>query len=81
MTRTLINLPPDDKDWLDEEARARHIPMTELVRQAVHAYRLRAQRRAQPNLQEALKQTTGIWRQGDGLEYQNRMRNEWARAD
>lgn len=80
MARTLVNLPPEDKAWLDQEACVRHIPMTELVRQAVHAYRLREQNLARPTLQEALQQTAGIWRQGDALEYQNRLRDEWERS-
>jgi hypothetical protein len=32
MPRTLINLDPEDKAWLDREARKRRLPMTELVR-------------------------------------------------
>lgn len=77
MPRTLINLEPDDKQWLDHEAKARRVPMTELVRQAVHAYRIHVESSAQPSLQSALKRTAGIWRSGDGLEYQRRMRDEW----
>ncbi len=36
-TKSLINLAADDKAWLDREARRRKLPMTELVRQAVHS--------------------------------------------
>lgn len=81
MARTLINLPPEDKAWLDQEAHSQHVSMTELVRRAVHDYRLRAQNRAHPTLQEALAQTAGIWQQGDALEYQSRIRNEWNAPD
>lgn len=55
--------------------------MAELVRQAVHSYRVREQSRAQPTLQDALSQTSGIWRQGDALRYRNRLREEWERPD
>lgn len=79
MPRTLINLDPEDKAWLDQEARARHVPMTELVRQAVRAYRVRAESMNRPDLQSALSRTAGIWRTGDGLAYQRRMRAEWDR--
>lgn len=79
MPRTLINLDPEDKEWLDREARARHVPMTELVRQAVHAYRIRDQSLARPTLQTALQRTAGIWRKGDALAYQRRLRDEWDR--
>lgn len=77
MPRTLINLDPEDKEWLDREARARHLPMTELVRQAVRDYRTRQQSLAQPSLQTVLARTAGLWRGGDGLAYQRRLRDEW----
>ena len=50
--------------------------MTELVRQAVHAFRIREESR--PSLNETLKRTSGIWRGRDGLEYQKRIREEWS---
>lgn len=48
MPKTLVNLDPDDKAWLDQEARRRKLPMTKLVRQAVHSYRQREQNQARP---------------------------------
>ena len=57
----MINLDADDKDWLDREARRRK--PTELVRRAVHSYRLREQSRGKPELRDALEPTAGIWRQ------------------
>ena len=77
MQRTLINLDPEDKAWLDREAKHRRVPMTELVRQAVHAYRLREESRGDQKWQHAVRDTAGIWRQGDGLAYQQRLRDEW----
>ena len=79
MPRTVINLDPEDKAWLDHEASARHVPMTELVRRAVRGYRVREQSLEQPNLQEALARTASIWGGGDGLVWQRRHRDEWAR--
>ncbi len=79
MPRTVINLDPEDKRWLDHEARQRRVPMTELVRQAVRAYRVRAETLSKPDLQAALAHTAGIWRAGDGLAHQNRLRKEWDR--
>ncbi len=34
MPKTLVNLDPSDKAWLDREARRQNMPMTELVRRA-----------------------------------------------
>lgn len=77
MAKTLVNLDPEDKDWLDQEARRRHVPMTERVRQAVRSFRLREETAAQPTLKQAPAQTAGIWRNGDGLAWQLRQRGEW----
>ncbi len=77
MAKTLINLDSEDKDWLDQEARRRRVPMTELVRQAVRGFRLREETAARPTLEQALAQTAGIWRNGDGLAWQLRQRAEW----
>lgn len=79
MIRTLINLDPDDKRWLDRLAHARHVPMTALVREAVHEYRVRLESRDRPGLEEALSRTAGIGQTGDGLAQQNRLRQEWDR--
>lgn len=77
MARTLINLDPDDKAWLDREARLRKLPMTELVRQAVQGYRIQQESEGLSDLQSALRRTAGIWRHGDGLAHQQRLRGEW----
>ena len=29
-------------------------------------------------MDELLQKTSGIWRSGDGLEYQRRLRNDWS---
>lgn len=77
MPRTLINLDPDDKAWLDREARARKVPMTEVVRQAIRAHCLALSRHDPSRLHDALARTAGIWRQGDGLAWQERLREAW----
>ena len=77
MPKTLVNLDESDKAWLDREAHKRRVPMTELVRQAVRSFRSREQARTQPTLGAALDATRGLWREGDGLAWQQRMRDEW----
>lgn len=81
MPKTLVNLDSEDKAWLDQEARRRKQPMTELVRQAVRSFRLREQNRGRPDLADVLHRTAGLWRQGDALAWQRRLRDEWDRAD
>ena len=76
MVRTVISLDEEDKRWLDARARETHVPMAEVVRQAVHKLREESAREARA-VDELLQQTSGIWQQGDGLAYQRRMRDEW----
>jgi hypothetical protein len=77
MPRTIINLTDDDKRWLDQQARQRRVSMTSLVAEAVGEYRVRQMAAERPDLQAALEDTAGIWRHGDGLDWQQRMRKEW----
>jgi len=36
--------------------------------------------RSQQEFNKLLKQTSGIWQQGDGLQYQTKRREEWERS-
>lgn len=76
MTRTVIALDDDDKKWLDRRADEEGVPMTELVRRAVRL--LRAQTPLEHrSMDELLRVTSGIWKQGDGLRYLEKLRAEW----
>ena len=75
MTKTVIALEPEVKQWLDQKARREGVPMTELVRRAVGL--LKEQERQSFAL--ILERSRGTWTEGDGLEYQEKLRNEWAR--
>lgn len=75
MTKTVIALEPEIKQWLDQKALKEGVPMTELVRRAVRL--LQEQERSSFDL--ILQQTAGTWTAGDGLEYQNKIRSEWDR--
>ena len=76
MIRTVISLDPDDKRWLDEKAKEDNVTMTEVVRRAVRKMR---EDEEQPSFEELLEKTAGSWRNGDGLEYQRKIREEWDR--
>lgn len=77
MTRTIVNISPEDKRWLDQEAKNRRVSMTSLVSEAVHEYRLRQEGLDEPDLAAILDNTAGIWTQGDGLNWQQSLREEW----
>jgi len=76
MVRTVVSLEEGDKRWLDERAHEEGVPMTELIRRAVHLLRQQGARK-RPGLEELLDQTAGAWKHGDGLKYQEKIRREW----
>ncbi|MGI5863973.1 MAG: ribbon-helix-helix protein, CopG family [Myxococcales bacterium] len=76
MIRTLVSLDEEDKAWLDRRAAAEGVPMTELIRRAVRLLRAHEEPPA-ASLDELLDKTKGLWRRGDGLEYQRASRDEW----
>ncbi|MCY4388241.1 MAG: hypothetical protein OXC18_14205 [Desulfurellaceae bacterium] len=59
------------------QAVLRRVSTASLIRQAVSEFQIREQRGSAASFQEVLKQTVGIWQGGDGLEYQERIRQEW----
>ena len=73
MIRTIISLEPDDKSWLDRRSKESGVPMSELVRRAVR--RMRQQEEA--SFEQLLDETSGLWKEGDGLDFQRRARSEW----
>ena len=76
MPRTVISLDPDDKVWLDKEAKTRRVPMTQIVREAVR--RLRQERGVTaPDFDQIVRDTAGIWKGEGGLAYQRARRAEW----
>jgi hypothetical protein len=78
MVRTVISLDPDDKAWLDRQARREGAPMTELVRRAIRRFREASE--ANPSeFEDLLRETSGIGDFGDGLAYQRKLRREWDR--
>jgi len=78
MVRTVISLDETDKRWLDQQAALQHVPMTEVVRQAVQALRAARQQNGDDFL-ALLADTSGIWHHGDALAWQQNARDEWAR--
>ena len=50
--------------------------MTEIVRRALRLLREQAPP-PERSLSDLLEATRGLWKQGDGLAYQRRLRREW----
>ena len=77
LVRTVISMDDEQKAWLDQQVALRRVSMAALIRQAVSEFQRREQRGAAVSFQEVLKQTADIWQGGDGLGYQERIRQEW----
>lgn len=75
--RTIVTLNPTDKKWLDKTAKKESVPMAEIIRRAIRQYRTETEARKAPSLEELLQQTGGLWNQGDGLEFQRKIRKGW----
>jgi hypothetical protein len=73
MNRTIISLESDDKVWLEEESLRSGLPQSAIVRLSIRYLRLDREK----SFQNLLNQTTGTWKEGDGLAYQERLRSEW----
>jgi metal-responsive CopG/Arc/MetJ family transcriptional regulator len=71
--RTLVDLPEGELEQLNALGRSRKVSRAELIRQAVAGFL--AQNKA------GLDDSFGMWkRKGEGgVEYQQRLRNEWER--
>jgi len=75
--RTVIELDPEDHAWLDRRAREEEVTPAELVRRLVREVREEEERKRR--FEQALERSRGTWTEGDGLEYQIRLRAEWDR--
>lgn len=75
MTKTVISLEYDIKQWLDNKAAQEGVPMTELVRRAIRLL----QEQEESTVAKLLNDSAGIWKHGDGLAYQEALRSEWSR--
>jgi len=73
-TRTIITLSDEEKRWVMAFSKARRISMAETLRKGIACLRNSEGANVYHNLVE---QTRGIWKKGDGLEYQRRLRSEW----
>lgn len=76
MVRTVIALEESDKEWLDRQAARRNVAMTALVREAIGLLRQAESARGR-STDDILESTRGIWRHGDGLAWQKRLRDGW----
>jgi len=72
--RIIISLPDADKVWLEGYSKVHKISVAEAIRQGIGELK-KSQR--QQTYQQLIERTRGVWKMGDGLEYQEKVRAEW----
>jgi len=72
--RTIITIPDDYKVWLESYSKAYNVSISEAVRQGIFILKETMEKNT---YQRLIKNTKGIWKKGDGLKYQKKIRAEW----
>ncbi|MFP3982049.1 MAG: hypothetical protein ACLFUY_11680, partial [Desulfobacterales bacterium] len=73
---TIITLSESNKHWLEAYSKAHGISMAEAIRRGI----MRLKKDESATLyQELAEKTRGKWAKGDGLAWQNQLRDEWDR--
>ena len=72
--RIIITIPDEDKIWLDAYAEMHKISVADAVHQGIG---LLKKGERQKTYQKLVEITCGIWKKGDGLAHQEKMRGEW----
>ncbi|MEE8621565.1 MAG: hypothetical protein V3W52_04510 [Syntrophobacteria bacterium] len=72
--RTIITLSEEDKQWLESYSRAHQISLAEAIRQGIRRLK---DAELEKTYRTIVQNTRGIWKEGDGLKYQRKLRSEW----
>ena len=75
-TRTIITISEEDKKWLESYGKARGISLAEAIRKGIRKLR---ENESGDTYRAMIDKTKGLWKKGDGLIYQRRLREEWDR--
>ena len=72
--RTIITLSEEDKQWLESYSRAHQVSIAEAIRQGIRRLK---DAELEKTYRTIVQNTRGIWKEGDGLKYQRKLRSEW----
>ena len=72
--RTIITLPEEDKGWLESYGKAHNVSVAEAIRRSIRKLR---EDSSSETYEIMVRKTRGLWKKGDGLQYQNKLRSEW----
>lgn len=72
--RTIITIPDDYRVWLESYSKAYNVSISEAVRRGILILKETMEKNTYQTL---IQDTKGIWKKGDGLKYQKKIRAEW----
>jgi hypothetical protein len=72
--RTIITLSEDDKQWLESYSTLHRVSVAEAIRQGIRKLK---EAELIENYQTIVRNSKGLWKKGDGLDYQGKIRAEW----
>ncbi len=72
--RTIITLSEEDKRWLESYSSLHRVSMAEAIRKGIRKLK---EAELFDNYQTIVQNSKGIWKKGDGLDYQKAIRAEW----
>ena len=72
--RTIITIPEEDKRWLESYSSLHRVSVAEAIRQGIRRLK---EAELHENYRTLVQNTKGIWKKGDGLTYQKKIRAEW----
>ncbi|MBW1717759.1 MAG: hypothetical protein JRH08_18505 [Deltaproteobacteria bacterium] len=75
-TRTIITISEEDKRWLESYGKAHGISLAEAIRKGIRKLK---ENESSDTYRSIIDKTKGLWKMGDGLKYQRRLREEWDR--
>lgn len=73
-TRTIITISDEEKRWLAGYSRVHGVSVAEAVRRGIACLK---EAQGRDDYRELVKSTAGIWKKGDPLAYQEKLRSEW----
>lgn len=72
--RTIITLSEEDKRWLESYSNLHNVSVAEAIRQGIRTLK---EMELQENYRGLVQNSSGLWKKGDGLAYQKKIRAEW----
>ena len=72
--RTIITISEEDKRWLESYSSLNRVSVAEAIRQGIRKLK---EAELFENYQTLVQRTKGLWKKGDGLNFQKKIRAEW----